>query len=242
MNTITQGILKKSKLEVHHLKITNATNSSFLLSMKGRATKIGIATATISAMTVDLVGPRGTFGRLEVPAIKMGSRGADIAIVNQWVSITDMEAFAAFVMAIVHDENLILRLENGQTTVTAMGMKSTIVYQKAIHLHGLKNLQTSLLEMEQDESTVQCSIATVNLSQFELDLGTVVYEVQDKNGQRVGELKGKTYVSCGASKVTLHGPVTGMLYTGETKLVGVDVEEQNWLKQIIPKVHVVFTI
>ncbi|KAJ6784805.1 hypothetical protein PWT90_08062 [Aphanocladium album] len=242
MNAITQGLLNKSKLEIHHLRITNATDSSFLLSMKGRATKIGVVSAIIAAMTVDLVGPRGTFGRLEVPAIKMGSRGADIAILDQWVSIVDMEAFAAFVMAIVHDEDLVLRLENGQTTVTALSMKSTLVYRKSIHLHGLKNLRTSLLEVEQNENIVHCSIATDNPSQFELDLGTVVYEVQDKNGHRVGELKGKTHVSCGASKVTLHGPVTGMVFTGETKLIGVDVEEDNWLKQIIPRVNVVFTI
>ncbi|OAQ97756.1 hypothetical protein LLEC1_00542 [Akanthomyces lecanii] len=242
MNAITQAILNKSKLEVELIKITKATErSSFSMSMKGRATKIGVASATIAAMTVDLVGPRGAFGRLDVPSIKMGSLGAEVTIVDQTISITDMDAFKAFVEAIMKDEDLTLRLENGHTTVKSMGMKSTIVYNKVIHLKGLKLLQTSLLKMEPEADGMKSTISLVNPSQFEVDLGTVIYEVQDKAGRRIGEQKGATHLQRGQSSLTLRGSIAGEVSSGETKFVGVDVEEQNWLKQIMRSIDVVVT-
>ncbi len=212
------------------------------MSMKGKATKIGVATATISAMTVDLVGPRGAFGRLDVPSIKMGSFGADVTIVEQKIGIIDMDAFKAFVEAIMKDEDLILRLENGHTTVKSMGMKSTIVYNKVIHLKGLKLLQTTLLKMEPDAGGMKSTISMMNPSQFEVDLGTVIYEVQDKDGRRIGEQKGATHVQRGQSSLTLHGSIAGEVSSGETKFVGVDVEEENWLKQIMGSIDVVVTV
>ncbi len=212
------------------------------MSMKGKATKIGVVTATISEMTVDLVGPSGTFGRLDVPTIKMGSFGADITIVDQMIRIVDMKAFEAFVQAIMRDESLVLRLENGQTTIKSMGMKSSIVYRKTIHLKGLKLLKTTLLKTEQDESCVRSSFSMTNPSQFEVDLGTVIYEVQDGNGVRIGEQKGATHVKRGESSLTLFGPVSGSISRNETRFVGVDVEEDNWLKEIIRSVNVVVTI
>ncbi|ATY65854.1 hypothetical protein A9K55_001697 [Cordyceps militaris] len=242
MNAITQAILNKSKLEIDLIKITNATENSFLMSLQGKATKIGIATATISAMTVDLVGPCGAFGRLDVPAIKMGSLGAEITIVEQLISIVDMEAFKAFVAAIMKDEDLTLRLENGHTTVKSMGMKSAIVYHKVLHLKGLKSLQATLLKTETAADGMKSIISMVNPSQFEVDLGTVIYEVQDKNGHRIGEQKGATYVQRGSSSLALHGTVTGEVLSGGTRFVGVDVEEKNWLKEIMGSIEVVVTV
>ncbi|XWW95725.1 hypothetical protein V2A60_003692 [Cordyceps javanica] len=169
----------------------------------------------------------------------MGSFGADIAIVEQPVNIIDMEAFKAFVAAIMRDEDLTLQLANGHTTVKSMGMKTTIVYNKVIHLKGLKSLQTTLLKMEPGTDGSKSIISMMNPSQFELDLGTVIYEVQDKNGQRIGEQKGATYVQRGESSLALHGLVTGDVLSGETRFVGVDVEEENWLKQIMGSIEVV---
>lgn len=208
------------------------------MSLQGRATKIGVATATISEMTVDLVGPRGAFGRLDVPAIKMGSLGADITIIDQMVTIIDMEAFKAFVQAMLQDEDLTLRLENGKTTVKSMGMKSSIVYSKVIHLKGLKLLQASLKQVEQKADGTKSTIVIVNPSQFEVDLGWVIYEVQDGEGNRIGEQRGATRVRRGESSLKLHGTVSGMV----SKYVGVDVEEDNWLKEILRSVSLVVTV
>ncbi|OAA51062.1 hypothetical protein BBO_01009 [Beauveria brongniartii RCEF 3172] len=242
MNAITQTILNKSKLEIDLIKITNATESSFLMSLKGKTTKIGVAKATVSAMTVDLVGPRGAFGRLDVPEIKMGAFGADITIVEQRIAIIDMEAFKAFVASIMQDEQLVLRLEKGQATVKSMGMTSTIAYNKVLNLRGLKSLETTLLKVEADDNGVKSIISMLNPSQFEVDLGTVIYEVQGKDGRRIGEQKGATYVSRGESSLALHGFVEGEVSSGETRFVGVDVEEENWLKQIMGSIEVVVTV
>ncbi|KAM3510962.1 hypothetical protein MY11210_005428 [Beauveria gryllotalpidicola] len=196
MNAITQTILNNSKLEIDLIKITNATERRVANTLKGKTTKIGVAKATVSAMTVDLVGPRGAFGRLDVPEIKMGSFGADITIAEQQIAIIDMEAFKAFVASIMQDEQLVLRLEKGQATVKSMGMKSTVVYNKVLNLRGLKSLETTLLNVEVDGDGMKSTISMVNPSQFEVDLGTVIYEVRDKDGRRIGEQKGATLGNC----------------------------------------------
>ncbi|KAK2617015.1 hypothetical protein QQS21_000106 [Conoideocrella luteorostrata] len=238
MNAITQAILNKSKLVVDLIKITKATQDSFLMSINGKITKIGITTAHISAMTVDLVGPKGTFGRLDIPPAKIGPSGGDITIIDQVVKIADMEAFKAFVRAIMQDEDLVLRLDNGEATIKALGRTSSIVYKKDIHLKGLKGLKTTVTETKSDGDGFESSILMVNPSPFEIDLGTVLYDVKDENGTVIAEQKGATYVKRGESSSKVTGPITGTASKSQVRFVGADVEENNWFKQIISAVDI----
>ena len=204
------------------------------MTMRGKATKIGVATASMSEMTVDLVGPGGTFGRLDVPAIKMGSFGANITIIDQLVEITDMKAFKSFLAAIMQDDSLLLRLENGEATVKALGTKSNIVYRKNIHLRGLQSLKIGLIKTETRESITTSTFIIDNPSHFDVDLGIARFEVQDGQGCRIAGLKGSTYLKQGTSELNLSGPSTGAtLRQGEARLVGVDVDEDNWLMESI---------
>jgi hypothetical protein len=210
--------------------------------MKGKASKIGVVTATISAMTVDLVGPGGTFGRLDVPAIKMGSFGANVTILDQVVSIVDMDALKAFVRAIMQNESLVLRLENGHATVKAMGVKSSIIYRKEIHLKGLKALKAVLIHTEQDGGIYKSIFSMDNPSHFEVNLGRVSYEVKDENGRQIAEQMGATHIKRGEFNLTVTGPVTSTVSKGEAKFVGFDVNDDNWLKEIIDTINIMVVI
>lgn len=51
---------------------------------------------TISAMTIDMCGDAGFFGRVDLPIIKATSSGTTIIVTDQRIQIVDMEAFIAF--------------------------------------------------------------------------------------------------------------------------------------------------
>jgi len=65
-------------------------------------------------MTVDMVGPTGIFGRLNLPKVKVKNGVADVVITDQVIQIVDMENFKAFMKAMIQDEELVLRFENGK--------------------------------------------------------------------------------------------------------------------------------
>lgn len=246
-------------------------NSSFVMSIKGKVNKFGITTAHISAMTVDLVGPQGTFGRLDIPPNKVGPSGGDVTIIDQTIKITDMEAFKAFVRSILQDETLTLRLDNGEATVKAMGRSSGIVYKKDIQVKGFKGLQTTITstvlsmqgggEEEEGEGagagggggsgtrrTYTSSVEMMNPSPFEIDIGTVHYEVRDEQGTVIAHQKGKTCVKRGTSCFTVVGDITGKVQqkagSGAPKVqfVGAQVDEDTWFKEIVAAVGIWVTV
>lgn len=193
-------------------------------------------------MTVDMVGPSGVFGRLDIPAAKVGRSGGDIIIVDQLIKILDMAAFKAFVTAIMQDEDLILRLENGKATVKALGSTANIVYRKEIKLKGMKGLKVTLAGTEAVDDGFKSTMLMVNPSPFEIDLGTVHYKVLDMAGQTVGEQKGLTYITRGESTASVTGPITRRVSNGQVRFIGVDVEEDNWYKEVIAAVDITVAI
>ena len=213
------------------------------MSLMGHATKIGIVTATIAAMTVDLVGPAGIFGRLDIPVFKMGSFGGEIRVLNQVVRIIDMRAFKAFVKSIMQDEDLVLRLENGVTTVRAAGMTAKIVYKKDLHLKGLTGLTSMLIQAKQIGGEMKSTFCISNPSPFEIDLGIVHYQIQDERGNAIGEQRGETYIMRGGeSYLMVTGHITTKLTCGWARCIGLAVEHDTWVKEIIGLVDITASI
>lgn len=208
------------------------------MSIKSKVTKPGLSTAHISEMTVDMVGPSGMFGRLDIPAAKVGRSGGDIIIVDQLIKILDMEAFKAFVTAIMQDDELVLRLENGKATVKALGSTASIIYQKEIKLKGMKGLKVTMAGTEPEGDGFKSTMLMVNPSPFEIDLGTVHYKVLDMDGLTVAEQRGLTYITRGESRASIAGPITGRVSNGQVRFIGVDVEEDNWYKEVIKAVDI----
>ncbi|KAJ3498018.1 hypothetical protein NLG97_g1444 [Lecanicillium saksenae] len=244
MNKIVTASFDKNKLDVGLIRIEKATRDTFALSLQARATKVDVVPMSISAMTVDLVGPGGTFGRLDLPAFKMGFFSGDIRVHNQVIQILDMRAFQAFVSAIMQDEDLVLRLESRRATVKAIGLTATLPYKKELHLKGLANLRSTLIHAKEIGSDViRSTFCVSNPSPFEIDLGTVMYRALNENGDVIGEQKGETFLMRGGeSYFILEGHIAKPMSHGEAVFVAIDVEGDSWVKQIIGLVDIKATI
>lgn len=203
------------------------------MSIESRVGRTGPVPATQSAMTVDMIGPAGVFARLDLPVIKTSPFGTDVIIKDQRIQITDMTAFKAFVKSLMQDEELTMRLDNGHGTVAALGMTASIVYRKDIHLKGMKGPQTVMQKTEIDGAGFKNTMLAINPSPLEIDLGTAKYEIRNEAGVKIAEQTGKTYTTRGKSTYTVTGTVTGGAAKGKAKLIGLGVEEDNWINDTI---------
>jgi len=234
MNAITQYIVNSSKLEVTLIKITDATPDTFVMEIESRVTNTGPVSSTISPMTVDLVGPGGAFGKLDLPVIKTNSAGTDVNIPAQLIKITDKAAFKAFVTAILRDESLLLQLKNGKGTVKAMmGMSAQIDYNKDCPLKGMHGPKTTISKTEVAGGGFKNTLKLVNPSPLELDLGTIKQEVRNKDGSVIALQQGKAYLLRGETSFLMEGTVVGKAAGEDAVIVATGVEEDNWHNETI---------
>lgn len=229
MDSIVQAILNYSKLEVSHIKISQPTKNDFVIEIQSRVTGTGPVGATMAPMTVDLVGPGGTFGKLNLPEVKTSSKGTDVHIDPQKVTITDYEAFKAFVKAITQDESLTLKLDNGQGTIKAMGMKSNITYKKNVELTGMNGPKARIVSVSGSKDNMALKLQVFNPSPLEIELPGAIYELQGADGSKIGEVKGSQHVVRGDNQHELTGSKTaGSPAAGAGKLVGVGAQGDDW--------------
>src|ERR1700750_562399 len=118
------------------------------MSIESKTTNTGILPATLSPMTVDMVGPKGSFGKLDLPEVKTTSKGAVVTITDQHIKITDMDAYVAFIKSLQLDEKLTMYLDNGKGTIKALGLKSNIVYKKPVNMSGMDGPQSEMVKTE----------------------------------------------------------------------------------------------
>jgi hypothetical protein len=189
----------------------------------------------MSEMEVDIVGPAGMFGRLRLPEVITKSSGTDIIIAEQEIKISNMEAFIAYVKALMNDEAMIMRLENGHATIRAFWTKSNIIYAKDVHLKCMNGPKTVMKTtvVNGDGSFVNTMVAT-NPSPLEIDLGTVRHELRNGKGEKIAEQKGKVYFMRGETEYVMTGTVSGREPEGEVRIIGLGVEEDNWNNHTIP--------
>jgi hypothetical protein len=206
------------------------------MSMESLVANTGPFGATMSAMTVDMVGSAGTFGHLNLPGIKTSSSGTAVKVDSQRIKIVNMEAYKAFVKSIMLDEELILRLDNGHARIKSWGMSANIVYQKEVKLKGMRGPKTIMVktEVEGGGKRFKNTMKAINPSSLELDLGTLRYEFQNEDGVKIAEQKGKVYLMRGESAVFMEGTTAGVAPKGKTRIVSLDVEEDNWHNETIP--------
>lgn len=193
----------------------------------------GPISATQSSMTVDMVGPKGIFGRLVLPEIKTKPGGTNVLIPEQEIKIVSMENYKAFVKSLMQDEELIMKLDNGHGTIRALMMTAKIVYRKEVKLKGMNGPKTVMVKSEMEGDGFKNHMLTVNPSPLEIDLGTAHYEIRNEDGGRIAHQSGKTYITRGESTNVMVGKMTGEKLTTQARLVGVDVADENWHKETI---------
>ncbi|QDS72530.1 hypothetical protein FKW77_000279 [Venturia effusa] len=235
MDAIVQAILNLSKLEVSLIKIEDATPDTFMMTIESKVTNTGPVSATQSPLTVDMVGPAGIFGRLDLPEVKTRSSGTEVKIPAQLIKIIDHNAYQAFVKSIQLDEKLTLRLENGAGTIKALGMKSKIVYKKNVELLGMNGPKTELVKTVSTdaEGGFKNTIKIYNPSPLEIDLGENTFQFIDDAGMVIAEQHGTLDIPRGDSYHEVSGTVKGKTASGKVNLVGIDVTKESWLKTTI---------
>ena len=201
------------------------------MEIQSRVTNTGPIGSTMAPMTVDLVGPGGTFGKLDLPEVKTSSKGTDVHIDPQKIEITDFEAFKAFVKAITQDEKLTLRLDNGVGTIKALGMKSNIVYKKSVELAGMNGPKARILKVEGSKEDMKFSLQVFNPSPLEIELGTAIYEIQTPDGSKVADVRGAQHVVRGPSTHEMEGKIVAEMKSGAANLVGIGSEGESWTNE-----------
>ena len=78
--------------------------------MESKTANTGPVAVTMSSMTVDMCGPAGIFGRLDLPEIGTSPMGTTITVTNQKIQIIDMKVFLEFNRASVLFSVLVERL------------------------------------------------------------------------------------------------------------------------------------
>jgi hypothetical protein len=196
----------------------------------------------MSEMELDMAGPGGVFGRLRLPQVITKSSGTDVKIRDQEINISNMEAFKAFVKALMQDEKLVLRLENGHATIKALFTKSNIVYAKDVQLKGMHGPKTVMLKTEVDGKEFKNTMKANNPSPVEMDVGTLKQEILNGKGENIAEQKGTLYFMRGETEYVMSGTVTGVACDGEARVVGLGVEEDNWNNLTIPFINTPTTV
>ena len=213
------------------------------MSIDSQVTGTGPVSSTMAPVEVDMAGPRGVFGRLRLPEVITKSTGTRVQVTDQEIKITDMEAFKAFVKSLMQDEALVMHLQNGHTTIKAfLGMKSSIIYAKDVHMKGMNGPKTVMVRTEGDGKTFRNTMRSTNPSPVEMDLGTLREDIVNGKGEKIAEQKGKVYLMRGDTEFVMIGSVTGVAPEGEARIVGLGVEEDNWNNDTMPFLNTATTL
>jgi Protein of unknown function (DUF3712) len=207
-----------------------------MIALEGEVTKTGPFSATLAPMTIDLIGPDGCFGKLDLPLQKSTSKGYTIRVEPQRVTITNMDAFLAFVKATQTQKSAKLILDNGQTIIKTMGLTIHVTFRKEIEMIGMDGPKTQFVCAEGDKILAKID----NPSPLEMDLGDAVFECRDKEGSVLAKTMGNIYVGRGESQhevtMTVEAEKEGEI--SELSMVGVDVKQESWMKEGIRFYHV----
>ncbi|TVY38328.1 hypothetical protein LSUB1_G005140, partial [Lachnellula subtilissima] len=180
MNAITQAIVNNSTLEITSIKITDATKTSFIMSLVCKVANTGPISATMTPMTLSMSGNAGCFGTLNLPEIKTSSAGTTITVDEQRIEIVDTDAFVAFNKSIMSDSSLTLHLTNGSSTIKALFLSSKITYAKDVLLTGMSGPLTTMLSTTiSPAGTFTNTMQVQNPSPLEIDLGTLKQELRN---------------------------------------------------------------
>ncbi|KAI1179547.1 hypothetical protein F4777DRAFT_574853 [Nemania sp. FL0916] len=201
---LANTIIKNSELDITLLRINNVTEDSFCVSIDVRITKTGLISACMSPMTVDLCGPFGQWGELELPAIRTEHSGVEVTVARQLVTIVDKEALKDFIQTLIGDWSVILTLCNGHTSISAMRWgPRDVVFEKEVEVTGMQGpvvrLQAATVNLEElgditpknPPQILSVVVRVQNPSPLEISFGTCSFDIRLHDGEKLAEVKGR---------------------------------------------------
>ncbi|KAK6226033.1 hypothetical protein QIS74_02080 [Colletotrichum tabaci] len=243
MEAITQAIMNRSKLEVELIKISQPTADSFVMTIVSRVTGTGPMGATMAPMTVDMMFNGGCFGKLDLPEVKTKSGGTEVVVRDQLIKIVDRDAFMAFVKAIMCDNQLVLRLDNGDCTIKALGLSAKVKYAKDVPIVGMGGPKIAQVNSQERGGGFVNTMKVYNPSPLEIDHGVSMFELRSESGEVLAELKGDLMIVKGDFESTLQGSIKkGAKPSDKARMVGVGTQDSNWCNDTIKFIDCPFSI
>lgn len=205
-------------------------------------TGTGPVPAVLSPFEADLVYERGVFGKLRIPEVHTSPSGCEVNIYDQLIQILDYEAWMAFVKAIVTQDRLVLALDNGHCTVTAMRvLKGDCVYRKDVVMKGMKGPAATIKHTTAEKVYMNL----FNPSPVDIDHSMSIFEIQTADGEVIAELKGDMRIARNNGEVVTNItrkadvlPTSAARY----KLVGRGTDGQAWTDASIKYIEVPLTL
>jgi uncharacterized protein DUF3712 len=213
------------------------------MSIESKTTHTGPLPATLAPMTVDMVGPKGVFGKLDLPEVKTNSKGALVNVTDQPIKIIDMEAYKAFTKSIQLDEKLTMQLDNGKGTIKALGMKSKITYKKPVTMFGMDGPQTQVIKTEiLGDGRFKNTMKIINPSPVEIDMGNVTMAYKNAAGEVLATQKANIFITRGETIYQATGEVKAKGNVDRVSLVGLEPEKESWIKYTLSWFNVPVTL
>lgn len=196
----------------------------------------------LSPFEADLVYEKGVFGKLRIPEVHTSPSGSEVNIYDQLIQILDYEAWMAFVKAIVTQDKLVLTLDNGHCTITAMRiLKGNCVYRKDVVMKGMKGPATTV----KNTTAERIYTNVFNPSPVDIDHSLSMFEIQTANGEVIAELKGDMRIARNNGEVIMNiTRKTDVLpNTAEGfRLVGKGTDGEAWTDASIKYIQVPLTL
>ncbi|KAL4929282.1 DUF3712 domain-containing protein [Aspergillus undulatus] len=189
---IAQGDIDDSTLEVTSMEITDPAPNGFHLNQHQVIGTDSVFHPTIYSFdaAVSLLGS-AVFATVRVPEVK-GNDGAEVHV-DQWVDLSDAEAFAGFSTAVMMNEEFKLNIY-GEPKLKQGGLpKIDIDYNKTVTMKGLNKLdgfriESLSLDLNRDDGNNAVGTVFIpNPSVLRLSMGNLTLDVSAGNGTAVGQ-------------------------------------------------------
>ncbi|KAI9158463.1 hypothetical protein HJFPF1_06458 [Paramyrothecium foliicola] len=235
MDSVVQYLMSLSSLEVLLVKIDDATEDSYAISMETRVTGTGPVSSTVSAMEVNLTFDGHCFSTMCLPELCTSWWGTDIVVRDQRVKITDMAAYKDYVRSVISSEDTGFKLENGGCTISALGLSVDCNYNLDVPLKGMGGLKGAIKNIERKEGAkLMMTVILHNPSPVEIDHGMSLFELRNPHKGVLATLKGGLKILRGDFDVMLEGELLqGAVETKAVTLAGIGVEGNTWCSETI---------
>ncbi|KAI9463679.1 hypothetical protein BJY52DRAFT_1404720 [Lactarius psammicola] len=219
VRAIAQHVVDASTLNIDRVGIAQPSNNSFSLRLDGWVAHAGIFSAQIvftQPLRVSWVNGSQEIpiGQFTLEPLKARKKRAYLNQTTEF-TVTDQEAFGRFTQYMITSSNFTWRLRSDQLNARALKfpVSKGLSYKKDLTLKGINSFEGNVvlkdfqLPSDNPEGGINfISVNTLtNLSPFQLNLGTVVFNLFYNNvylGQGVGT---NTTIAPGPNDITLKG-------------------------------------
>lgn len=219
VRAIAQHVVDASTLNIDRVAIAQPSNTSFSLRLDGWVAHAGIFSAQIiftQPLRVSWVSGSEEIpiGQFTLEPLKAKKKRAFLNQTTEF-SVTDQEAFGRFTQYLITSTNFTWRLRSEQLNARALKfpVSKGLSYKKDLTLKGINSFESNVVlknfQLPSDSPEGGINFISVNTltnpSPFQLNLGTVVFNLFYNNvylGQGVGT---NTTIAPGPNDITLMG-------------------------------------